>query len=515
MINELIRECDIDLAGEPAPVEAVLAGDRARAGPGDHLPAGRAPCREADRAALAAAAASRRVPVLGITGTGGSGKSSLTDELVRRLRIDQEDKLRVAVLAVDPTRRRGGGALLGDRIRMNSLDGDHVYFRSLATRGARELPDGIGAIIGACQAAGYDLVIVETPGIGQGDAAVVPLADVSLYVMTPEFGAASQLEKIDMLDFADVVAINKFERRGADDALRDVSRQLVRNREAFGARPEDMPVFGTSAAASTTTASPRCTSTWPGCSPTRACRWPRACCPRPAAGRRRTRPRSSRRPGPATWPRSPRPSAATTPRPPGRPRRCGACSGSPPSGLSSTERAPPASRGRPTCEQAEASMSSRRRAPGRSVDQAGPTVVAGLSGDEQVVRIRDRELQHPADPGVAVREHDPAGGAAALRRPRRAGAVPARGEPARALPVHRRGVPVQAGRRGPGPDVRRRGRPVPHQPALPPAVGRAAGDPAVDRVRLGHPVRPRPGRAPRHLRQGRHVRACPSPRWTT
>ena len=188
------------------------------------------------------------MPVLGITGTGGSGKSSLTDELVRRFRVDQEDKLRVAVLAVDPTRRRGGGALLGDRIRMNALDGGRVFFRSLATRGGRELPDGIKDIITACKAAGYDLVILETPGIGQGDAAVAGLADVSLYVMTPEFGAPSQLEKIDMLDFADVVAINKFERRGAADALRDVSRQLIRNREAFGARPEDMPVFGTSAA---------------------------------------------------------------------------------------------------------------------------------------------------------------------------------------------------------------------------------------------------------------------------
>ncbi len=186
--------------------------------------------------------------MLGITGTGGSGKSSLTDELIRRLRTDQHDKLRVAVLAVDPTRRRSGGALLGDRIRMNALDGEHVYFRSLATRGAGELPDHIEDIIGACRAAGYDLVILETPGIGQGDAAVVSLADISMYVMTPEFGAASQLEKIDMLDLADVVAINKFERRGGADALRDVSRQLVRNREAFGARPEDMPVFGTSAA---------------------------------------------------------------------------------------------------------------------------------------------------------------------------------------------------------------------------------------------------------------------------
>ena len=194
------------------------------------------------------AAAKHEVPVLGITGTGGSGKSSLTDELVRRLRIDQQDKLRVAVVAVDPTRRKGGGALLGDRIRMNSLDGDRTYFRSLATRGAHELPDYLSDVITVLKAAGFDLVVVETPGIGQGDAAVVPYVDTSLYVMTPEFGAASQLEKIDMLDFADVVAINKFERRGAEDAMRDVGRQLVRNREAFGKRPEDMPVFGTSAA---------------------------------------------------------------------------------------------------------------------------------------------------------------------------------------------------------------------------------------------------------------------------
>jgi methylmalonyl-CoA mutase len=247
MINELVRECDVDLTAESVPMEAVLAGERpALARVITSLQGGLLAAE--DRRMLSTAAGSRRVPVLGITGTGGSGKSSLTDELVRRLRTDQQDKLRVAVLAVDPTRRRGGGALLGDRIRMNALEGDHVFFRSLATRGARELPENIEGIIGACKAAGYDLVILETPGIGQGDAAIVPLVDASLYVMTPEFGAASQLEKIDMLDFADVVAINKFERRGAADALRDVSRQLIRNREAFGARPEDMPVFGTSAA---------------------------------------------------------------------------------------------------------------------------------------------------------------------------------------------------------------------------------------------------------------------------
>ncbi|GAA2730160.1 fused isobutyryl-CoA mutase/GTPase IcmF [Actinocorallia aurantiaca] len=241
MINELVGECDVDLSGTPAPAEAVLAGDRAAL-------ARTITCLQQGRPLdPALAGAARQVPVLGITGTGGSGKSSLTDEFLRRLRVDQQDKLRVAVLAVDPTRRRGGGALLGDRIRMNSLDGDRVFFRSLATRGGRELPEHIEAIITACKAT-HDLVVLETPGIGQGDAAIVPFVDVSLYVMTPEFGAASQLEKIDMLDFADVVAVNKFERRGAADALRDVSRQMIRNREAFGSRPEDMPVFGTSAA---------------------------------------------------------------------------------------------------------------------------------------------------------------------------------------------------------------------------------------------------------------------------
>ncbi|MFB9732297.1 fused isobutyryl-CoA mutase/GTPase IcmF [Ornithinimicrobium kibberense] len=248
MINQVVADCDYDLwEVGAAEVDAVLAGERtavARAITGAET--GRLP--EQDRSRYAEAAAARTVPVLGITGTGGSGKSSLTDELVRRIRVDQGDRLRVAVLAIDPTRRKGGGALLGDRIRMNALDGDRVLFRSMATRGDREVPDAVPAAIDILKAAGFDLVIVETPGIGQGDAGIVPFVDTSLYVMTPEFGAASQLEKIDMLDFADVVAINKFERRGAMDALRDVGRQLVRNREAFGKRPEDMPVFGTSAA---------------------------------------------------------------------------------------------------------------------------------------------------------------------------------------------------------------------------------------------------------------------------
>ncbi|GAA4736530.1 fused isobutyryl-CoA mutase/GTPase IcmF [Phytohabitans rumicis] len=246
MIAEVIQDCDADLSAQGPDVEALLAGDEAALARAiTVLEAGADP---ALAAAVRQAADRRGVPVLGITGTGGSGKSSLTDELVRRLRRDSEDKLRVAVLAVDPTRRRGG-ALLGDRIRMNSIAPGVVFFRSVATRtpGA-QLPAHLGDIVAAFKAAGYDLVVVETPGIGQGDAAIVPAVDVSLYVMTPDFGAPSQLEKIDMLDLADAVAINKFERRGAEDALRDVARQIVRNRGQFGTPWQEMPVFGTSAA---------------------------------------------------------------------------------------------------------------------------------------------------------------------------------------------------------------------------------------------------------------------------
>ncbi|MDT8914192.1 fused isobutyryl-CoA mutase/GTPase IcmF [Amycolatopsis sp. PS_44_ISF1] len=259
MINFMIRACDADLSAQPpGSVDELLSGDiPALARVITLLQRGNLPGGWLE--AIEEAAKQRSVPVLGITGTGGSGKSSLTDELIRRFRLDQEDKLRIAVLAVDPSRRKGGGALLGDRIRMNCLDpgpagpGGNgtapVYFRSLATRTTvGEIPAGLREAILACQAAGHDLVIVETPGIGQGDAGIVEYVDESLYVMTPEFGAASQLEKIDMLDFADVVAINKFERRGAEDARRDVARQLVRNREDFSSGPDDMPVYGTSAA---------------------------------------------------------------------------------------------------------------------------------------------------------------------------------------------------------------------------------------------------------------------------
>ncbi len=246
MVNEMLSRCDVDLSRS-----ALL--DLKSLDTGDHRTLATVitslennTCPEHLRREIQQRSGHMSIPVLGITGTGGSGKSSLIDEFIRRIRLDQDDRLKIAVLGVDPTRRRTGGALLGDRIRMNAINHPHIYMRSLATRGAgTEVSASLREVIGACRVSGFDLIIVETPGIGQGDAGIVPLVDVSLYVMTPEFGAASQLEKIDMLDFADFVAINKFDRKGAEDALRDVRKQVQRNRQAFEQRPEDMHVLGT------------------------------------------------------------------------------------------------------------------------------------------------------------------------------------------------------------------------------------------------------------------------------
>jgi methylmalonyl-CoA mutase len=188
----------------------------------------------------------KTIPVLGITGTGGAGKSSLLDELVRRFLVETDKTM--AIISVDPSKRKTGGALLGDRIRMNSINNSRIYMRSLATRQANlALSKYVQESIDICKAAGFDLVIVETSGIGQSDTEITEHCDVSLYVMTPEFGAAMQLEKIDMLDFADMVAINKFDKRGAQDALRDVKKQYKRNHNIFDARDEDLPVYGTMA----------------------------------------------------------------------------------------------------------------------------------------------------------------------------------------------------------------------------------------------------------------------------
>ncbi|WP_374436810.1 fused isobutyryl-CoA mutase/GTPase IcmF [Inhella sp.] len=255
MIGEMVMRCDKDLSPlAPKDVKALQGHTEAswRALAQALTALENQAADEGFKKAIHDAAKKSHAPVLGITGTGGAGKSSLTDELIRRLRLDQDDALRIALISIDPSRRKSGGALLGDRIRMNAIapwqHGARVFMRSLATRDfGSEISQALPDCIAAAKAAGFDLVIVETSGIGQGDAAIVPLVDIPMYVMTPEFGAASQLEKIDMLDFAQFVAINKFDRKGALDALRDVAKQVQRNREAFNQAPDQMPVFGTMA----------------------------------------------------------------------------------------------------------------------------------------------------------------------------------------------------------------------------------------------------------------------------
>ncbi len=287
MIGEMVMRCDQDLSSHaPTRIEAIQGHDemawRALAQWITAIENFKA--NEALAPVIRSYSATKTIPVIGITGTGGAGKSSLTDELIRRLRLDQDDRLRVALISIDPSRRKSGGALLGDRIRMNAIGpwahttvraepveapespsplrqaqdrpgpeqtetAQRVFMRSLATRDTiSEISAALPDVLAACKAAGFDLIVVETSGIGQGDAAIVPHVDVPVYVMTPEFGAASQLEKIDMLDFAEFVVINKFDRKGAADALRDVAKQVQRNKEAWTTPADQMPVFGTMAA---------------------------------------------------------------------------------------------------------------------------------------------------------------------------------------------------------------------------------------------------------------------------
>jgi methylmalonyl-CoA mutase len=246
MIDDVIRRCDFPVVGEPSGEADRLAekapGDLARLITAAEVGA------EAYSGILdgiRAGADTATVPVLGITGTGGAGKSSLVDELVRRFLLDFEDK-RMAIVSVDPSKRKTGGALLGDRIRMNAIASGRVYMRSLATRQSNlALSRHVGDALCILKEAGFDLIVLETSGIGQSDTEIMDHSDVALYVMTPEFGAATQLEKIDMLDFADVVAINKFDKRGGADALRDVRKQYKRNHELWEAQDDSLPIFGT------------------------------------------------------------------------------------------------------------------------------------------------------------------------------------------------------------------------------------------------------------------------------
>ncbi|MBU6342728.1 MAG: methylmalonyl-CoA mutase family protein [Bacteroidetes bacterium] len=252
MINDVLEKCDFPLGfslnGELQHFEAHDAGSIARLitiaeNNPDFFETEISPKLQ-ERAQKS----TQKTPVLGITGTGGAGKSSLVDEIIRRFLLDTRDQ-RIAVVSVDPSKRKTGGALLGDRIRMNALNPElaqgRVYMRSLATRQSNlALSKYVQSAVEILKAAHYDLIILETSGIGQSDTEIVDHSDLSLYVMTPEFGAASQLEKIDMLDFADVIAINKFDKRGALDALRDVRKQVQRNRNAWEVAVDDMPVYG-------------------------------------------------------------------------------------------------------------------------------------------------------------------------------------------------------------------------------------------------------------------------------
>ncbi len=250
IIDDIIRRCDQDLYADAGFTPADLAEGKVTAIAraltlieGETHRPGTVPADLRD--ALDGVPDDHSIPVLGVTGTGGAGKSSLIDELVRRYRADFPDQ-RVAILAVDPSRKRRGGALLGDRIRMNAIGGGGCFLRSFATRGNKgELSASIKDAIEVCKLAAFDLVIVETSGIGQGDSDIVDVSDVSLYVMTPEYGASSQLEKIEMLGCADAVVLNKYERYGGEDAFRDVRKQLKREHEAFDTPDEQLPAFAT------------------------------------------------------------------------------------------------------------------------------------------------------------------------------------------------------------------------------------------------------------------------------
>jgi isobutyryl-CoA mutase len=252
MIEEVLHSCDFALNGNGDYKTAMTLGEvndvrkiaRQITNAENGLPLGHLPTGQVGGQQTMA----NLIPVLGITGTGGAGKSSVTDEIVRRFLNSYADKT-IAVISVDPSKKKTGGALLGDRIRMNAISSPRVYMRSLATRESdKALSQYVQEAIDICKAAGYDFIILESAGVGQSDASILEYVDISMYVMTPEYGAASQLEKINMLDYADIVCVNKFDKAGALDALHDVRKQYKRNHSLWTAKDEGLPIVGTIAA---------------------------------------------------------------------------------------------------------------------------------------------------------------------------------------------------------------------------------------------------------------------------
>jgi methylmalonyl-CoA mutase len=506
MINEVVTKSDFDLSAlapqDPEDVlSALKAGDRRKLAQAiTALENGAYP--EALRKKILHAAAGLKVPTLGITGTGGAGKSSLTDELVRRFRLDQGDTVKLAIISIDPSRKRTGGALLGDRIRMNAIEHPNIYMRSLATRETgSELSAALPEVIAACKLAGFDLVIVETSGIGQGNAAIVPLVDVSLYVMTPEFGAASQLEKIDMLDFADFVAINKFDRKGAEDALRDVRKQYQRNHEAFTQSPDEMPVFGTMAARFNDDG---VTGLYQAIVPklqALGLKFKRGKLPlvnvRQSSNQRAIVPAQRVR-YLAEIAEAVRSYHAHTAK------------------QAEIARQRQALRTAKTLFQAQGkaagdfdemiSWKMRNSTPGRrSCSTCGRRPSNSTRRTSTWSRFATRRYA-PADQHLALRIAHPQGLAADLRGRRRSAAFPDEGEHSGLFPVHRRGLCLQTRERGSDPHVCRRRRCLPYQPAVQEGFRRDACQAPVDGLRLGHPLRLRSRCPARHLRQGGQLR---------
>ena len=479
---------------------------------------------QGDEAAVArlrghAAKTLNRPPVLGITGTGGAGKSSLTDEILIRIVRCFPDR-RVAVVAMDPTRRRSGGALLGDRIRMNALAHEQLFMRSLATRRQHLATSAVLAdTVQLLKSAGFDLIVVETAGIGQSDTEIVDLVDVSMYVMTADYGAASQLEKIDMLDFADFVVLNKFEKRGAEDALRDVRKQVARNRKLFKTPPEELPVYPTIAsqfndAGVNALFSALCVKLheqWGRLRPWQPDGLAPVGIPKRqaiipgqrvrylaeiAAGGRGARHAAMQAAEAAArahglyraLARAGRRLAAGAARPlrRGRPRAGGRIDRAPAPGLQ-----PGARRGRHRGRRAAQGVAGPARGrlrPRVQLPRAGP-------------RGTRAELQRVALAPAAAEDRD-----AAIRGLGRAARVPADREPAGRLPIHRRHLSLPPRGRGPDAHVRGRGHAGAHEPALPLPRAWPPGDAAVDRLRLDDALRRGPRRAAGHLRPHRQFR---------